>query len=530
MASSSPRPLILIVSHSLMGHIAPMLRISSWLASRGWTVYFLGPTAHRARIASTGATFIALQGPCNIDDQAYWARPPVADYASQPWYERVLIDLREQVLCPLPSAWASVCAALRLMRHGDPSREVIILAEAFFYGVLPLRCGAPLDAPGPRPRSLCVSVTVPALRSGAEAPPLGYGHKHSLSAAAARERNERLWAAWARKAAPLTELLEEKLREAGAARGLGPGHVFLSGENYVCHERILQLGVPGLEYPRGAWPAGFRFVGLVQGEKRKEDSDAEGNEKGKEQHTPDFPWWPTILSNSASLARANPQRKKILLVAQGTVETNPQDLIVPTIRAFAGDEGYIVLAILGWKNARLTSLSASSTSPSPTPSTTSSSSTPPNTADDALPPNAFIAPYLSYDAALPHADIWIHNGGFGAVSHGIAHGVPMVVAGEGMDKGENAERVAWSGIGVDLKCGARASAGAVREGVEWVLRDDDGSEEDRDKEERREKTPRQRVRELQRENEALDCFRIVEEELWGLASVGKPESDEVMRN
>ena len=49
------------------------------------------------------------------------------------------------------------------------------------------------------------------------------------------------------------------------------------------------------------------------------------------------------------------------------------------------------------------------------------------------------------DAALAHADAWVHNGGFGAVCHGLAHGVPQVVAGEGMDKGENAARVARSG-------------------------------------------------------------------------------------
>ena len=69
------------------------------------------------------------------------------------------------------------------------------------------------------------------------------------------------------------------------------------------------------------------------------------------------------------------------------------------------------------------------------------------------PVNVRVADYLTYDAALSHADAWVHNGGFGAVCHGLAHGVPQVVAGEGMDKGENAAHVARSGCGVDLRTG-----------------------------------------------------------------------------
>ncbi|KAI1491404.1 hypothetical protein F5X96DRAFT_476410 [Biscogniauxia mediterranea] len=574
-----PRPLILIVSHTLTGHLAPMLRISSALCARGWTVYFLGPRAQGARISRTGATFVALQGRADLSDEAYYAAPPVPGYAALPWHERVLVDLREQVLEPLPDAWASVRAALRFMRAEEeqkekkPPRDVLVLAEAFFYGILPLRYGAPVyddeEEGERRPRSLCVSVTVPAVRC-AELPPLGYGgllasggkggESGESGSAREKERSERLWRAWARKAAPLTELLARKLREAGATRGLDPDHVFLSGENYVCHERILQLGVPGFEYPRASWPAGFRFVGLVQGggsrsrsrmdERKKKrgerkDGDDDDIEKEKEkekgtgkENTPDFPWWPDVLANSASLRADDPGRKKIVVVAQGTVETNPHDLIIPTIRAFADPASvsrYIVVAILGWKSARLTSLSASSTiittdhHPSSPPPSHPASTTP---TADAIPPNAYIAPYLSYDAVLPHADAWVHNGGFGAVSHGIVHGVPMVVAGEGMDKGENAARVAWSGIGVDLRCGARASAAAVREGVEYVLRDEEEEEEKEEEREegnqggrrrRRRGTPRQRIQELRKENEAMDCFRIVEEELWSVARTPNPE-------
>ncbi|KAI1497614.1 hypothetical protein F5X99DRAFT_359585 [Biscogniauxia marginata] len=518
----SQRPIILIVSHALTGHLSPMLRISAGLRALGWTVYFLGPTAHEPRIRGTGAAFLPLAGAADLDDRAYYARPPVPGYRALHWAERVLVDLRAQCLEPLPEAWSCVRAALRAVRADDAGREVVVLAEAFFYGILPLHYGAPLpgdeSAPQQRPKTLCVSVTVPAIRSP-DLPPCGYPFPFDPSAAG-RERNARLWRSWARKAAPLTALLRQKLREAGATRELPDGSVFLSGENYTCHSRILQLGVPGFEYPRASWPAGFRFAGLVQGEGKKkknrnDDADGPGTTAGEsrmggEEKQPDFPWWPDVLANSGSLRPDPSSRKKIVVVAQGTVETNPHDLIVPTIRAFANSPEILVVAILGWKNATLTSLSpslsASSSNPNPNPSPSNND----DDDDNSIPPNAYIADYLAYDAALAHADAWVHNGGFGAVSHGIAHGVPMVVAGEGMDKTENAARVAWSGIGVDLGC-ARPTAEAVREGVERVL--GGGGEADG----RAAASPRQRVEELRRESEAIDCLRVIHEELLSLA-------------
>ena len=71
----------------------------------------------------------------------------------------------------------------------------------------------------------------------------------------------------------------------------------------------------------------------------------------------------------------------------------------------------------------------------------------------------------------------------------------------------------------------------MREGVEYVLRDEEEEEEEEGREEgnqgRRRGTPRQRIQELRKENEAMDCFRIVEEELWSVA--GTPNT-EVMMN
>ena len=511
------QPCVLIASHVLMGHLAPMLRIAGALRSRwGWRVFFLGPTAERARIEASGATFLPLLGAADLNGRDYYESPPVEGYAALPWHERLLVDLELQCFDTLPDQWSSLLSALRTIRRREPDRRVLVLAEAFFHGVLPLRYGAPLppdlaggggEEDGARPRSICVSVTIPAIRSR-DLPPLGYPFPPDASAAG-RARNARLWErSWMRRTARLSAVLGQRLREAGvpAAADLPPPHLrpLFAGANYLCHERVLQLGVPGFEYPRSDWPPGFRFAGLVQGPPNAVNATGAAGDAAaaqKRDPDPDFPWWPELVANSA-LDRDDPHRKKVVVVTQGTVEINPEDLILPTIRAFAPSDTapdpasappsspprldpakVLVVAILGWKDSRLPAALARP------------------------PANVRVADYLTYDAALAYADAWVHNGGFGAVCHGLAHGVPQVVAGEGMDKGENAARVARSGCGVDLRTG-RPGPDAVARAVADVLLPSDPDA----------RFPfAESAARLRAECEGLDAFRVVHEELCRLA-------------
>lgn len=482
MAIPDPLPFVLIVCHSLSGHLQPLIRIAASLHARGWDTFFLGPTAHRARIEASGAEFISLRGDADLDDKTYYENPPVTDYNSLHWAERAMIDLEKQCLEPLPTQWACFTEAVRLLRERDPGRGLLLVNEAFFYGSLPLFLGAPLgggattkdDLVGSLLGSLCVSVTVPAIRS-IDLPPIGYPFPFEASSEG-RARNAKLWErSWAPKAGYLASLLNRKLQEVGVKNKVD--ETFLSGVNYTCHKTILQLGVPGFEYPRSDWPFGFKYAGLVQGPPKSSHTTTKPK-------TPSFDWWEEIVSNSAldTLPTSDLQqvrKKKIVVVAQGTVEINPHDLIIPTLEAFASREDVLVVAILGWKDANLSTYDPSIKTP----------------------PNARIADYLSYDAVLEHADVWVHNAGFGAVNHGIANGVPMVVAGEGMDKTENARRVAWSGIGVDLGC-SKPTSEQVREGVERVLQNHQFTK---------------RIQDLQKQSKEIDCFSIVHEELLRIA-------------
>jgi hypothetical protein len=364
-----------------------------------------------------------------------------------------IIDSRHQTINVVPAAWESFKLALAQVQSKNLGRRITVVSEAFFYGILPMFYGASLPDGVERPRTICISITAPAIRS-VDLPPFGFPFPFDPSPSG-RERNAALWDKWEERAKPVTELLDRKLIESGASSGAK--QVFMAGANYIGHDAILQIGLPGFEYPRSDFPESFKLVGIIP----------PIIPMGKQQ----FPWWDDLIANR-NLEQLDIMKKKIVVVAQGTVETNPYDLIVPTLRVLARHADIISIAILGARGATLP-------------------------AEFQIPENARIADYLNYDAALEFADIWIHNGGYGATTHGIAHGVPMIIAGEGQDKPESGRRVAWSGIGLDLQC-ARPTTDMLSNAVDQILTNNSFATS---------------AAEMKQLAESMDCFGLIESEI-----------------
>ncbi|WP_067898099.1 nucleotide disphospho-sugar-binding domain-containing protein [Nocardia vaccinii] len=158
-------------------------------------------------------------------------------------------------------------------------------------------------------------------------------------------------------------------------------------------DRILQLTVPAFEYPRRDLPASVVFTGPLPAEEDGAD---------------EFP---------------APLGRRRLHVTQGTWDnTDTNQLIVPTLMALDGRDDLEVIVTTGRAE--------------PLP---------------VVPPaNARIVEYCSYAALLPTVDVMITNGGYGGVHAALAHGIPLVVAGDTADKPEVAARVAQAGAGVAL--------------------------------------------------------------------------------
>lgn len=184
-------------------------------------------------------------------------------------------------------------------------------------------------------------------------------------------------------------------------------------DSFYSPQLVLAHGVPELEYPRSDLPSQVHFVGELA-------PPAGGR--------PLPPWWSSL-----------PDDRPLVHVTQGTYDVEPTDLLLPALTGLA-DLGVTVAAATG--GAAL--------------------------AGDRVPANAHQAAFLPYDQLLPRTSVVVTNGGWGGVLAALAAGVPLVVAGGTLDKPEIARRVAYSGVGLDLRTG-RPKPTAVRAAVERVL-------------------------------------------------------------
>ena len=138
-------------------------------------------------------------------------------------------------------------------------------------------------------------------------------------------------------------------------------------------------------------------------------------------------WWPDLTSG-----------RSVVHVTQGTVATDINELVLPTIQALADEDVLIVV-----------------TTPEPEML-------------GRLPSNVRIERMIPHSLLLPHVDVMVTNGGYNGVKVALAYGVPLVAAGASEDKPEVGSRIAWSGAGINLKTGSPAPD-QLKEAITEVL-------------------------------------------------------------
>jgi len=206
--------------------------------------------------------------------------------------------------------------------------------------------------------------------------------------------------------------------DAAARRHTGASlPVFLTDWPRVA-DAYVQFSVPGFEYPRSDAPESLAFIGPLR-------SAAVGASLPE--------WWPDVEAAEV-----------VVHVSQGTLANRDFDeLVRPTLRAFADDPRVLVVVATGGR---------------------------PESDVGEVPSNARVARMLDYDRLMPHVDVFVTNGGYGSLHAALAHGVPIVAAGDTEEKVETCARVAWSGTGVDLRTGT-PSSDRIRAAVLEVLTD-----------------------------------------------------------
>jgi UDP:flavonoid glycosyltransferase YjiC (YdhE family) len=136
--------------------------------------------------------------------------------------------------------------------------------------------------------------------------------------------------------------------------------------------------------------------------------------------------------------------KKVVLVTQGTIEKDPEKIIVPVLEAYKNTD-YLVVATTGGSCTM--------------------------SLRDRFPfPNIIIEDFIPFSSIMPFADIYVSNGGYGGVLLSIKNKLPMVVAGIHEGKNEICARVGHFQIGMNLKT-EKPSVKQMWEAVEKVIND-----------------------------------------------------------
>ncbi|HTF19760.1 MAG TPA: glycosyltransferase [Chryseolinea sp.] len=163
---------------------------------------------------------------------------------------------------------------------------------------------------------------------------------------------------------------------------------------------LLQSGTPGFEYRRSDLGKNVRFIGPLLPLAKGRTPVTELREKAK------------LYS-------------RVILVTQGTIEKDPEKLLVPVIEAYKGSNNLVVVTTGGSKTRDLR---------------------------ERFPyTNVVIEDYIPFEHVLPFTSVFITNGGYGGVMLGVKHGVPMVVAGIHEGKNEIAARVGYFKLGINLQ-------------------------------------------------------------------------------
>ena len=137
----------------------------------------------------------------------------------------------------------------------------------------------------------------------------------------------------------------------------------------------------------------------------------------------------------------------MVLLTQGTVANHDLgQLVAPALMALAGRKDVLVLVSTGGKPIDAI----------PVP----------------LPSNALAATFLPFEALMPHLDLLVTNGGYGAVTQALTRGVPVIAAGTTEDKQDVNARIGWCGVGLDLHTDTPTPE-QLRDAISAVL-DDDG--------------------------------------------------------
>jgi UDP:flavonoid glycosyltransferase YjiC (YdhE family) len=385
----------LFATMAVPGHVAPIAPVVRTLVERGHEVTWYTSTFFADKVRASGASFAPIKSAIDLGDGDYDRHFP----------ERVNYQGLRQVVYDFEHIFVGsvegYVADLRQLAKTLLPAALIVDPAVAAGPILSMVDGLP---------TATINVSVLALEDPAIAPfGLGLPPNGSLPG---RLRNKALY-----------QLVDHVIfgRVNRTFRRICEGHGWptFPFRPHATQWLYLQPSVEAFEYPRASLPPQLHYIGPLL------------PDQVPDQQLPS--WW-------ADLEAAKAAGTSIVLVTQGTVATDPSELISPTLRALEFEDLFVV---------------AAGVEP---------------TGPESLPPNARAAEFIPFVPLMPMVDAYVTNGGFGGVVIALANGIPIVSAGTTEDKAEVGGRIAYAGVGVNLKTN-RPTEEQIRRAVFSVLRD-----------------------------------------------------------
>jgi UDP:flavonoid glycosyltransferase YjiC (YdhE family) len=332
-----------------------------------------------------------------------------------PGPEQFAWTVEQSFIKVIPDQLAAVQKAIAKVREENPGRSVIVLNESAFMGSLPLLRGAN----GVKADGIIGIGINPISLTSVDTAPFGMGLPPPTSPEQTAQYGMMLQGLKG-LFTNAQKIFNDILKDAGCE----PDETFFNDAPYVWPHRFLQMCSASMMYPRSDAPKSVRFAGGMP----KLPQDAEGEKPA---------WWEEVVNNSSG--------KDIIFVCQGTVRMDYNDIVIPALEALKDRPNTLVIVALGQRGAVLNS-------------------------SITIPENARVVDYIPFDDILPLASVFVGNGGYGGVRASLAHGTPLVVAGDSEDKPEMCAIIEWAGVTINLRTGKPTSE-ALREGVDKLLSD-----------------------------------------------------------
>jgi MGT family glycosyltransferase len=363
------------------GHVTPLLPIAHELVQRGHEVWWYSGKAFQSKIEHTGARFVAIATATDYSDPSVIPGSPLAQRDTYQGLAQLKFDLKHFFI---NEAEGCVQDYLQILREFTAD---VLVADSFFLAASWVH--ALIGIPWAE-----VNTTV-LTTSSIDTAPFGLGILPN-SSWLGRLRNLSL--NWLVQAGIFQEITAHTNQ---VRRRLGLPPTSVSFFDQTSPYLSLVCTVPSFEYPRSDLGPQVHFIGPLL-------------PPAKEDFTPPG-WWDDLQT-----------QQPVVTVTQGTIATDPEDLILPAIEALADSDLLVVV-------------------------TTGGSSVPQQLQTFSLPRNVRLEPFIPYTHLLPEVDVLVTNGGYGGVQAALAHGIPLVVAGQSEDKREVSARIDWSGLGINLR-------------------------------------------------------------------------------